>query len=59
MSKSTKPKIDRAKISLPLDTSEWIREIQGKTNIKLSLSQIVTRGMDIARKALTAEMMGK
>lgn len=56
---ATKPKIERAKISLPLETSIWIRTLQEKHRIPLSLSQIVTRGMNIARPQLTTELSRK
>ncbi len=55
----TNDKIDRAKISLPLLTSAWIRDLQAKHKIPLSLSQIVSRGMEIAKKELTAELTRK
>lgn len=55
--------IDRAKISLPLEQSSWIRALQKqhhtKTKIHLSLSQIVSLGMDLARKSLTSQLTGR
>lgn len=59
MSSKTKPEIDRAKISLPLEQSAWLRDLQKKHRIRLSLSQIVSRAMEIARTQLTTELTRK
>ncbi len=65
MSKQTNKleNVDRAKISLPIETSIWLRDLQANhtriRKIELSLSQIVSRGMEMARKELTTELTRK
>lgn len=56
---SAKTQEARAKISLDLETSAWIKDLQKRHKIRLSLSQIVGRACALARTALTAELTPK